>query len=110
MDDKKNLIIPVQLDSISDAQIQNLIQIVTHTFQLIPCQDRKIAAVVNCESTQFSSPLETSSIKDWSLVFERNVFGPFAAISALLPLLRESKGRVVNVTNASGMTVLDYFM
>lgn len=47
-------------------------------------------------------PIEGVKLADWRRQFETNVFGPVRLIQECLPLLRESKGRIVNVSSVAG--------
>jgi NADP-dependent 3-hydroxy acid dehydrogenase YdfG len=102
--ERRNLIIPVLLDVTNPTHIQNAVQTVTHSFTVIPQGDRQLVAVINCMGVTFTSPLETASLQDWQRIFQLNLFGPFYVISAFLPMLRQSCGRIINVSNAAGLT------
>ena len=48
--------------------------------------------------------LEETSLDEMRALFEVNVFGPIAAIQAVLPLMRgRGGGRIVNITSVSGL-------
>ena len=49
-----------------------------------------------------ASPVEAATTDDWRKVLETNVIGPFAVTRAVLPRLRESRGRVLFVSSVSG--------
>jgi NAD(P)-dependent dehydrogenase (short-subunit alcohol dehydrogenase family) len=48
-------------------------------------------------------PVEFHSMADVRRVFETNVFGSVHLTQCALPLLKESKGRIVNVTSFVGI-------
>lgn len=58
--------------------------------------------LVNNAGIAIGGPIEAVSIEDWRRQFECNVFGAIALTQACLPLLRESKGRIVNMSSISG--------
>ncbi len=46
--------------------------------------------------------VEVTPIKEWQRLYDVNVLGQVRMIQAFLPLLRRSKGRVVNIASANG--------
>lgn len=62
--------------------------------------------VVNNAGIAVTGPLEYLSLADLRRQFEVNVYGPIAVTQAMLPLLRRSLGRVVNVGSISGRAAL----
>lgn len=48
-------------------------------------------------------PIEFHSLTDMRRVFDTNVFGSIRLTQCAIPLLKESKGRVVNVTSFAGV-------
>ncbi|MDA2890604.1 SDR family NAD(P)-dependent oxidoreductase [Mycolicibacterium sp. BiH015] len=63
---------------------------------------RPIRAVVNNAAVQANVPIEAFSIERWRDMFEVNLFGHVAVTQALLPLLIESGGRVINISSVGG--------
>ncbi len=61
-----------------------------------------LAGVVNNAGIGVGGPIEYLEIDDWRRQFEVNVFGPAAVIKAFMPLLRRTRGRIVNVSSAAG--------
>lgn len=59
-------------------------------------------ALVNNAGVAVGGPLEAVKLEDWRRQFEINVFGQVRVIQQCLPLLRESKGRIVNISSISG--------
>lgn len=59
-------------------------------------------ALVNNAGIAVGGPLEGVSMDDWRRQFETNVFGQIRVTQECLPLLRESKGRIVNISSVSG--------
>ena len=69
---------------------------------------RALAGLVNNAGIDIAGPLETSSITDARLQFEVNVIGLLAVTQAFLPLLRQSKGRVVNIGSVLGRLAIPH--
>jgi NAD(P)-dependent dehydrogenase (short-subunit alcohol dehydrogenase family) len=55
--------------------------------------------LVNCAGIGLMQPLEYTNLHDLHRIFEINVFGQVAVTQALLPLLRQKRGRIVNITS-----------
>ncbi|HET7666817.1 MAG TPA: SDR family NAD(P)-dependent oxidoreductase [Mycobacterium sp.] len=83
---------------------------VTNAVSVQAMADRVKAAVgkagldglVNNAGTTLPCPVEYLSLEDFRRQLEVNLVGPLAVTQALLPLLRQTHGRVVNVTSAAG--------
>src|SRR6202050_4571397 len=52
---------------------------------------------------KWAGPIETLPLTDWRLQFDVLFFGPIALTQQLLPQLRASRGRVINVTSIGGI-------
>jgi NAD(P)-dependent dehydrogenase (short-subunit alcohol dehydrogenase family) len=63
-------------------------------------------AVVNNAGVVIAGAVETVSAEDWRKQFEVNVFGQIAVTAAVLPMLRESRGRVVFISSLNGQISL----
>lgn len=55
--------------------------------------------LVNCAGIGVARPVEYASLDDIRQIFEINVFGQIAVTQALSRLLRQNRGRIVNVTS-----------
>lgn len=62
----------------------------------------RLDAVVNNAGIVVAGPVETVSADDWRRQLEINVIGQLAVTRAVLPKLRESRGRVVFVSSVNG--------
>ncbi|MCW2687619.1 MAG: retinol dehydrogenase [Mycobacterium sp.] len=83
---------PVLLDITDDAQISSL-------QELLPeCLD----AIVNNAGIAVGGPLEAVSPADLRRQFDVNVVGQIAVTQAVLPRLRESRGRIVFISSVNG--------
>ena len=63
---------------------------------------RQLDALVNNAGAVLSGPIEALAIEDVSAQLELNVVGQVAVTQAVLPLLRESTGRIVFISSVSG--------
>ena len=68
--------------------------------------DRGIAGLVNNAGIVKPGPLEFQPMADLREQFEVNLFGHIAVTQAFLPLIRQGKGRLVNVGSIGGRLVL----
>lgn len=66
------------------------------------CGAGGLAALINNAGIAVGGPLETVAPQRLRQQFEVNVFGAVALTTALLPLLRLAKGRIVNMSSISG--------
>src|SRR5262245_41900273 len=69
---------------------------------------RALAGLVNNAGIDIAGPLETSSTADARSQFEVNVIGLLAVSQAFLPLLRRSKGRIVNIGSVLGRLAIPF--
>jgi NAD(P)-dependent dehydrogenase (short-subunit alcohol dehydrogenase family) len=73
-----------------------------HIAGLDPSLPERLDAVVNNAGVAVSGPLETVSPENWREQLEINVIGQLAVTQAVLPRLRESRGRVVFISSVNG--------
>jgi NAD(P)-dependent dehydrogenase (short-subunit alcohol dehydrogenase family) len=66
------------------------------SFQL---QGRGLDGLVNVAGIGMVRPVEYATADDLHEIFDINVFGQIAVIQAFLPLLRQARGRVVNISS-----------
>lgn len=62
----------------------------------------RLDAVVNNAGVAVGGPVETVTPDDWRNILEVNVIGQFAVTRAILPRLRESRGRVLFISSVNG--------
>lgn len=65
--------------------------------------ERGLFALVNNAGVSLSSPLEYATREHIDRQLQTNFYGPVLLTSALLPLLRQAKGRVVNISSGAGV-------
>lgn len=58
--------------------------------------------LVNNAGVAIGGPVEAVRLEDWRAQFDANVFGVVRVTQEAMPLLRESKGRIVNMSSISG--------
>jgi NAD(P)-dependent dehydrogenase (short-subunit alcohol dehydrogenase family) len=72
-------------------------------------QERPLRALINNAGIEINAPVELLPLDTWRDVFEVNLFGHIAAIQALLPALRESRGRIVNISSVGAEVTLPIY-
>jgi NAD(P)-dependent dehydrogenase (short-subunit alcohol dehydrogenase family) len=92
------LIEPVSLDVRDAGQIDALAD-------RVRASGVRLRALVNNAAVIYPGPVEAVPVDQWRDQFEVNLFGPLRLTQALLPLLRESRGRVINVSSIGGLCV-----
>jgi NAD(P)-dependent dehydrogenase (short-subunit alcohol dehydrogenase family) len=90
-------LIPVVLDVTDGASIAQAGQSIERR-----CSDTGLWAVVNNAGICISAPLECVPINVMRTQLETNVIGALAVTRRFLPLLRASKGRIVNISSGIG--------
>jgi NAD(P)-dependent dehydrogenase (short-subunit alcohol dehydrogenase family) len=69
---------------------------------------RGLDVLVNNAGVLTPGPMEVIALEAIRREFEVNVFGSLATIAAFLPLLRHSRGRIVQIGSASGFFALPF--
>ncbi|CAG2113923.1 unnamed protein product, partial [Medioppia subpectinata] len=81
---------------------------VANVFNQIKCSGRELWAVVNNAGIAINAPIEWGhDIRELSRTFDVNVFGAVRVAKQSLPLLRISKGRIINVSSLAGRLTLN---
>ncbi|GAA1657252.1 SDR family NAD(P)-dependent oxidoreductase [Actinoplanes couchii] len=70
---------------------------------------RPLRAVINNAGIEINAPVEVLPLDLWREQFEVNLFGHITVIQALLPALRRSRGRVVNISSVGAEAVLPIY-
>ncbi len=90
-------LVPVQLDVAKTEDIEAVrAQLTSAT------AGHGLAGLVNNAGIATPAPLEFLEMESLRQQFEVNVFGLFAVTKALIPLLRQGKGRIVNIGSIAG--------
>eukprot|EP01004_Peranema_trichophorum_P007220 NODE_6005_length_939_cov_42.572304_g5417_i0.p1 GENE.NODE_6005_length_939_cov_42.572304_g5417_i0~~NODE_6005_length_939_cov_42.572304_g5417_i0.p1 ORF type:complete len:160 (-),score=15.40 NODE_6005_length_939_cov_42.572304_g5417_i0:418-897(-) len=84
-------------DITKDSDIKSAIEVISNS-----CPNG-LWGLVNNAGIQACAPIEMSSMESFRRVMEVNYFGAVRMTKELLPFLRQSKGRIVNITSAAGM-------
>lgn len=84
----------------SDAEVRQMVGATEAAF------DRLDVLVNNAGTTHFVPHTDLDALTEqvWDDIFQVNVKGAFYCVRAALPLLKASKGNVVNVTSVAGLT------
>lgn len=102
------------LKSGSSARLQPLLLDVTDAVSIEQARQtvtglvgpRGLAGLVNNAGIAVAGPLETVPIADLRRQFEVNVIGQVAVTQAFLPLLRQGRGRIVNMGSIAGRAAM----
>jgi NAD(P)-dependent dehydrogenase (short-subunit alcohol dehydrogenase family) len=70
---------------------------------------RGLAGLVNNAGVGIGGPVELVPVDGLRRALEVNLVGPVAMIKAFLPLLRQARGRIVNVTSIGGRVATAFF-
>ncbi|MFI6062218.1 SDR family NAD(P)-dependent oxidoreductase [Streptomyces sp. NPDC051286] len=95
---------PVMLDITVEAHIEALAERISRD-----PEQRLLRALVNNAGIEVNAPVEVLELDRWREQFEVNLFGHIAVIQKLLPFLRESRGRIVNISSVGGVAALPIF-
>lgn len=89
---------PIQLDVTKPAEIESAVNQIS--------DEGGLGALVNNAGVYFGGPLELLSEREIRKTFEVNVLGLLALTRACLPLLRDSGGRIINISSISGLVAM----
>lgn len=93
-------LIPLSLDVTNPQSIQHAIhQIEAHA-------NHRLHGLVNNAGIAPSGPLECLSPDSIREIFDINVIGLLLMIQACLPLLKQTKGRIINIGSSSGLVAI----
>ena len=90
---------PILLDVTDAGQIAAAVEIVGAKI----AAGGRFHAIVNNAGAQWAGPIETMPLTVWRSQFDVLFFGPISLTQQLLPQLRASGGRVINVTSIGGI-------
>ena len=95
---------PIRLDVTDSEQIVDAGELVSSTVG-----SAGLDALVNNAGIPIAGPLEFVAIDDLRHQLEVNLIGQVAVTQAVLPALRDAKGRIANVTSVGGKVVAPFF-
>jgi NAD(P)-dependent dehydrogenase (short-subunit alcohol dehydrogenase family) len=101
--DVGDCIIPVILDVTDAASIAAAADEVTRRLG-----GRPLAGVVNVAGVGMAGPIEYVTPAELRGMFEVDVFGQIAVIQAFLPLIREARGRIVNISSVGAHIAMPF--
>jgi NAD(P)-dependent dehydrogenase (short-subunit alcohol dehydrogenase family) len=96
-------IIPVLLDIADPISVAQAVESVTNVVG-----DAGLVGLVNNAGIIVQGPVELIPIEEVHKQFEVNVIGHIAVTQAFLPLLREARGRIVNISAPTGQVAVPY--
>ncbi|HLG75841.1 MAG TPA: SDR family oxidoreductase [Ktedonobacteraceae bacterium] len=91
---------PVQLDITNEEQIRQAAELVAQAAGI-----EGLAGLVNNAGISVPAPLEFLPLEEFRYQLEVNVTGQLAVTQAFLPLIREARGRIINVSSIGGRQV-----
>ncbi len=96
-------LMPIRLDVTDQASIAAA----SHTVMAM-MGDRGLAGLVNNAGIGVAGPIELLPLADWRRQFEVNVFGLIAATQTFLPLIRQGRGRIINMGSIAGRASMPF--
>ena len=78
----------------------------SHAVVLQATRDRGLFGLINNAGIAVVAPLEAVPISDLRLQLEVNVVGQVAVTQAFLPLVRQARGRIVNMGSIAGLSTM----
>jgi short-subunit dehydrogenase len=94
-------LVPVALDVTDLTTIQK-----SHAVVSEATRDRGLFGLINNAGIAVVGPLEAVPISDFRQQLEVNVIGQVAVIQAFLPLIRQARGRIVNMGSIAGLSAM----
>src|SRR4051794_1580811 len=88
---------PVRLDVTDEAEVGNALGSIADLVG-----DDGLAGLVNNAGVARGGPIEFLPLDEWRDQFEVNVFGQLAVTKAALPLVRQTRGRIVFIGSIAG--------
>lgn len=94
---------PVHLEMTDERSIRQAEAFISNHLQGQPLQ-----GIVNNAGIVISGPVETLPAALWRHQLEVNFIGHISVIQAFLPMLRQSRGRIINMGSVSGIQALPF--
>mgnify|MGYP001164787299 CR=1 FL=1 len=70
--------------------------------EIVAAETTRLDALLNNAGTAYAAPLELLALDDLRAQLEVNVVAPVSVTQALLPLLKEARGTIINVSSLGG--------
>ena len=96
-------LMPIGLDVTDAASIAAAV----HTVRAMGGEDG-LAGLVNNAGIGIAGPVEALALAEWRRQFDVNVFGLIAVTQAFLPLLRQARGRVINMGSMASRAAMPF--
>ena len=96
-------LIPIRMDVTDPATIDKARVQVERTVG-----ERGLWGLVNNAGVGIGGPLEFFPLEDLRWIFDVNLFGLLAVTQAFLPLVRQARGRVVNISSSASLVVMPF--
>jgi NAD(P)-dependent dehydrogenase (short-subunit alcohol dehydrogenase family) len=103
LSEQSSLITPVMLDVTRERDIQAVFQKIDGEFKRA-----QEFCLVNNAGVALASPMECVPLGELRRQFDVNYFGVLAVTQAFLPLIRQTQGRIVNISSISGRLTLPF--
>lgn len=94
-------LVPLELDVTDLTTIRK-----SHTVVLEATKDRGVFGLINNAGIAVVGPLEAVPISDLRQQLEVNVIGQVAVTQAFLPLIRQARGRIINMGSIAGRAAM----
>ena len=98
-------LIPLQIDVTDHERVATAARVTASTLRE---RGLSLFALVNNAGIGVSAPLEFQPLEDIRRSFEVNVLGQIAVTQAFLPLLRETRGRIVNICSVGDRIAIPF--
>ena len=96
-------LIPLMLDVTEPTSLDR-----AHEIVKLNVADAGLWGLVNNAAIGFVSPLEFAPLDDLRWLYEVNVFGLLAITQKFLPLIRQAKGRIINISSTASSAVAPF--
>lgn len=91
----------IQMDVTDTESVQQAIDLITQAHG-------RLDVLINNAGLGMAGPIESTSDEEARTIFDTNVFGVLNTCRAAAPLLRESRGTIINITSIGGVFGLPY--
>jgi NAD(P)-dependent dehydrogenase (short-subunit alcohol dehydrogenase family) len=93
---KLSKVVPFRLDVTNQVEIQDLVR-------RLRSEKESVYGLINNAGVAGFGPLVDLNVEELIRVYDVNLYGTHRMVRAILPFLMESKGRIVNMSSASGI-------